>query len=68
MNLPEGLRQQEILHAFKRLVPTYSPSPTGLGKYLTKAIPAIESQIQAPTDIPKIIVLRPSLPLARIQS
>jgi len=31
--LPEGDRQQEILRLFKRLVPTYQPSPIGLGRY-----------------------------------
>jgi FlaA1/EpsC-like NDP-sugar epimerase len=30
---PEGTRQKEILHWLKRLVPTYSPSPLGLGRY-----------------------------------
>ena len=31
--LPEGERQREILRWLKRLVPTYRPSPTGLGRY-----------------------------------
>lgn len=30
---PEGQRQSEILTEFLRLVPTYSPSPLGLGRY-----------------------------------
>jgi FlaA1/EpsC-like NDP-sugar epimerase len=68
MNLPEGLRQQEILHAFKRLVPTYSPSPTGLGKYLTKAIPALENQAFAQIPPPKIVVLQPKITLAKIRA
>jgi hypothetical protein len=29
----EGIRQTEILHWLRRLVPTYAPSPTGLGRY-----------------------------------
>ena len=33
ITLPEGQRQREILRCFKRLVPTYQPSPIGLGKY-----------------------------------
>jgi hypothetical protein len=33
ITLPEGQRQREILRCFKRLVPTYQPSPLGLGKY-----------------------------------
>jgi FlaA1/EpsC-like NDP-sugar epimerase len=31
--LPEGERQQEILRWLKRMVPTYLPSPNGLGRY-----------------------------------
>lgn len=30
---PEGIRQREILHWLKRLVPTYVPSPIGLGRF-----------------------------------
>lgn len=29
----EGTRQTQILHWLKRLVPTYAPSPAGLGRY-----------------------------------
>jgi hypothetical protein len=50
------------------LVPTYTPSPTGLGKHLLEPIPAIESQMPIQISSPKIVVLRPSIPLARIQS
>jgi len=31
--LPEGEQQREILRLLKRAVPTYHPSPTGLGRY-----------------------------------
>jgi FlaA1/EpsC-like NDP-sugar epimerase len=67
MGLPDGIRQEEILQGFKRLVPTYSPSPMGLGKYLSEPYPSIgrnDSIRVAPT---KIIVLRPSIPLAQTQ-
>ncbi len=30
---PDGTRQRDILHWLKRLVPTYTPSPTGLGRF-----------------------------------
>ena len=33
--LPDGDRQREILHWLKRLVPSYQPSPIGLGRYDT---------------------------------
>ena len=33
LTLPEGDRQREILHWLKIMVPTYKPSPTGLGRY-----------------------------------
>lgn len=33
LRLPEGERQKELLHIFKSLVPTYQPSPTGLGRF-----------------------------------
>jgi FlaA1/EpsC-like NDP-sugar epimerase len=70
VNLPDGIRQQEILHAFKRLVPTYHPSPIGLGKHLAEAIPSLESRPSTQGAAPKIIVLRPSIPLpfAHVQS
>jgi FlaA1/EpsC-like NDP-sugar epimerase len=29
----EGIRQTQILHWLKRLVPSYTPSPSGLGRY-----------------------------------
>jgi FlaA1/EpsC-like NDP-sugar epimerase len=31
--LPEGDRQREILGLFQQMVPTYKPSPTGLGRF-----------------------------------
>jgi FlaA1/EpsC-like NDP-sugar epimerase len=34
----EGVRQTEILLCLKRLVPTYSPSPTGLGRYASPLV------------------------------
>jgi FlaA1/EpsC-like NDP-sugar epimerase len=34
--LPEGQRQREILDGFLRLVPSYHPSPAGLGRYLPR--------------------------------
>ncbi len=30
---PDGTRQRDILHWLKRLVPTYTPSPIGLGRF-----------------------------------
>lgn len=33
LGLPTGTRQAEILAWLKRLVPTYTPSPSGLGKF-----------------------------------
>jgi FlaA1/EpsC-like NDP-sugar epimerase len=33
LSLPEGERQREILRCLKVMVPTYKPSPTGLGRY-----------------------------------
>ena len=67
VNLPDGARQRAIAHGFMELVPTYSPSRTGLGKHLLEPIPAIDSQ--APL-IPasNIVVLLPSIPLAKLQS
>ena len=68
VNLPEGSRQRAIAHGFMELVPTYRPSPTGLGKHVSEPVPAIESLLPVQMDSPKIIVLRPSIPLARLQS
>lgn len=34
---PEGGREEEILRCFMSLVPTYRPSPTGLGRFLPAA-------------------------------
>ena len=33
LTMPEGTRQREILKWLKIMVPTYKPSPTGLGRY-----------------------------------
>jgi FlaA1/EpsC-like NDP-sugar epimerase len=33
IRLPDGLRQREILRCFKRLVPSYQPASTGLGRH-----------------------------------
>ncbi|WP_257313171.1 polysaccharide biosynthesis protein [Geothrix fuzhouensis] len=33
IHLPDGERQRQMLRCFKRLVPSYQPSPIGLGKY-----------------------------------
>ena len=68
VDLPDGSRQRAIAHGFMELVPTYRPSPTGLGKHISEPIPAIESLVPVQVDSPKIIVLRPSIPLARLQS
>jgi FlaA1/EpsC-like NDP-sugar epimerase len=67
MDLPEGSRRRAIAQGFMELVPTYRPSPTGMGKYLLETVPADENHtpIQKPSS--KIIVLRPSIPLARLQ-
>jgi len=40
MDLPEGDRQKRILAWFRKLVPAYTPSPGGLGKYLEETRPA----------------------------
>jgi len=34
-------RQREMLECFQRLVPSYRPSPTGLGRYLPGAGPVV---------------------------
>jgi FlaA1/EpsC-like NDP-sugar epimerase len=67
LTLPDGIRQQEILHGFKRLVPTYSPSPTGLGKFFTEPFPTIEGRLPIQLASPKIVVLRPTIPLAQVK-
>ena len=68
VNLPDGTRQRAIARGFMELVPTYRPSPTGLGKHISEPVPAIESLLPVQMDSPKIVVLRPSIPLARLQS
>lgn len=68
VNLPDELRQRAIVDGFLELVPTYRPSPTGMGKHLLKPIFANESQepIQIPSS--KIVVMRSSIPLTQLQS
>ncbi len=68
VSLPEGIRQQEILHAFKRLVSTYSPSSTGLGKFLADPFPTVEGRLPVQLASPKIVVLRPTIPLAQVKA
>jgi FlaA1/EpsC-like NDP-sugar epimerase len=66
--LPDGSRQRAIAQGFMELVPTYHPSPTGLGKHVAGPLPEMESLVPIHMDPPKIVVLRPSIPLARLQS
>jgi FlaA1/EpsC-like NDP-sugar epimerase len=40
VGLPDGIRQRRILAWFRQLVPAYSPSPAGLGRYLDGTLPA----------------------------
>jgi FlaA1/EpsC-like NDP-sugar epimerase len=44
---PERGRQQEILRCFMELVPTYVPSPTGLGRFLPPAAAPEERTLSA---------------------
>jgi FlaA1/EpsC-like NDP-sugar epimerase len=48
----EGIRQTEILHWLQRLVPTYAPSPTGLGRYDQNAKDRRDSSGSHPIYIP----------------
>jgi FlaA1/EpsC-like NDP-sugar epimerase len=49
ITLPEGLRQQEMLRCFKRLVPSYQPSTLGLGRYEdTSAVPPLPGHEEVP--------------------
>ena len=67
LDLPDGLRHTAIANGFLELVPTYTPSPSGLGRALAQPAPALgQPQLTAPSS--KIIVLRPSVPLAQAQS
>jgi FlaA1/EpsC-like NDP-sugar epimerase len=68
LSLPDGPRREEILHGFKRLVPTYSPSPIGLGKHFIKSRGAVEGVFPVEEMAPNIIVLRPTIPLAQIRT
>jgi FlaA1/EpsC-like NDP-sugar epimerase len=44
--LPQGSRQKAILQGFLELLPTYSPSPTGLGAYAEWPRPELEPSPQ----------------------
>jgi hypothetical protein len=51
ISYPEQGREADILRCFMDLVPSYRPSPTGLGRYLTPAAaeprPAREPRLSA---------------------
>jgi FlaA1/EpsC-like NDP-sugar epimerase len=54
--LPEGQRQRAILTEFLKLVPSYRPSPAGLGRYLPAASAAVTDPVSgavpgAPTQV-----------------
>jgi FlaA1/EpsC-like NDP-sugar epimerase len=68
VKLPDGVRQRTILQEFMELVPTYNPSRTGLGKHLLELLPDLENEGGAPPPSSNIVVLRPSIPLAQLQS
>ena len=68
VDLPEGVRQRTLLQGFMELVPTYRPSPTGLGKYVeaTSTASGVSQPIKAPT--PRTVVKRTPIPVAQTQS
>ncbi|MBI1751991.1 MAG: polysaccharide biosynthesis protein [Acidobacteria bacterium] len=70
LDLPDGLRQAAIVQTFMELVPSYLPSPNGLGRFLPAVLPGqpASAPVPAPAPAPKIVVLRPSIPLAQAQS
>lgn len=51
IRLPEGLRQREILRCFKRLVPSYEPSSSGLGRHAT---PMADILLPGFEDVPSV--------------
>jgi hypothetical protein len=57
-----------MLQAFMELVPTYNPSLNGLGKHLSEPIPEMESPAPMLMPSSNIVVLRPSIPFAQLQS
>jgi FlaA1/EpsC-like NDP-sugar epimerase len=67
IDLPDGIRQGTILHHFLELVPTYKPSPAGLGKYLFEFVPSGDGLEPIQVSPSKIILLRPASPLAQVQ-
>ena len=67
IGLPEEERKAAIVQRFMELVPTYRPSPAGLGKFLPEPLPAAESGPHRPWA-PPLVVLRPQLPVPQLQS
>lgn len=59
VELPEETRKQAIVQAFMELVPTYLPSPSGLGKYLAEPASAIENRQPKPWPAPIVLVRSP---------
>ena len=48
---PEGERQRAILSWFMQLVPSYRPSPEGLGRYLHLEAPSGECRLEGQTQV-----------------
>lgn len=68
IDLPDGPRQRAILQCFMELVPTYRPSPTGLGRFVAEPVPDLENQVQLQKPSPAIVVMRASIPATQLQS
>jgi len=68
VDLPDNIRQQAIAIGFMELVPTYRPSPTGLGKYITEPISITGKPAPAQRQPAPIVVLRTPLPLTQLHS
>ncbi|WP_243300607.1 polysaccharide biosynthesis protein [Geothrix oryzisoli] len=68
IDLPDGLRQRTIVQRFMELVPSYRPSPSGLGKHLKEPLPSGQETASAEVHPPAIPLLKSPLPLTQLEA
>ena len=68
VELPDGVRQRAIVHGFQELVPSYHPSPTGLGRYLEPPMQLEDAVGIHQWPSPPVVALHSPMPLAQLRS
>lgn len=68
LDLPNGERQLAIIHEFLELVPSYRPSPLGLGRHLSGPLLSASTQPQNELSPASITFQQPAMAVPQLQA